>query len=400
MKYLSLFSGIGTGEKGIEQAYQTIGLCGQPDSGESLANAPLRPEHERHSSSGYGSENPACPCVGYAEIDKYANAVYRYHWPDARNFGDATAIVCDELPDFDFLIAGFPCQAFSIAGKRQGFNEARGTLFFEIARILSHKRPGHFLLENVGGLRSHDGGKTMQRIFRVLADLGYFVEVPLLNSKDYGVPQNRERVFFIGHLAERCEREILSVGDGDREVVSQGYERAISGTISTKNQSGQCNFDGSTALIPGKDGKGMDLVTVNVYADHSEPTDLAMTLKARHDGSISERNGKTMVAAGVNYPSRGGEVRTDGLASALKAGYGMSGQKPLAQLNGERIRRLTPIECERLQGLPDDFTKYGLFGDKVIEISDTQRYKTTGNAMTVNVIEAIVGRMIEKGCLG
>jgi DNA (cytosine-5)-methyltransferase 1 len=112
-------------------------------------------------------------------------------------------LVPESLPDFDFLIAGFPCQAFSIAGKRQGFDDARGTLFFEIARVLSHKRPSHFLLENVGGLRSHDGGKTIQRILGILSDLGYFVEVPLLNSKDYGVPQNRERVFFIGHLGER-----------------------------------------------------------------------------------------------------------------------------------------------------------------------------------------------------
>lgn len=192
-----------------------------------------------------------CTVVGFSEIDRFASAIYKYHYPEHINYGDATQLVCESIPDFDLLTGGFPCQSFSIAGKRQGFNEARGTLFFEIARILSHKRPRYFLLENVKGLLSHDSGKTYIRIIGILADLGYFVETIVLNSKDFGVPQNRERIFFIGHLAEsgRSIREILSFGDGSSETVPTSAKLNLSGTLSTKNQSGQCNFDGSTTLI-------------------------------------------------------------------------------------------------------------------------------------------------------
>jgi len=264
-------------------------------------------------------------CIGFSEIDRYAEAIYRYH-RNHRNYGDATKIVPDGLPDFDFLIAGFPCQAFSIAGKRQGFDDARGTLFFEIARILSHKRPAHFLLENVRGLVSHNNGETISTILGILADLDYFVEIAVLNSKDYGVCQNRERAFFIGHAANECSQEILSIEEGDNwnlEEISErqslrGRNKSLSGCLDTRG--------------------------VNAF-DRQDLDRLILDFDKR------------------------------------------------------TVRRLTPIEHERFQGLSDDYSQYGLYGSEVREVSDTQRYKTTGNAMTVNVIEAIITRMIEKGCL-
>src|SRR3990167_5760403 len=177
MKYFSMFSGIGGFELGIQDLI------------------------------------PQAECVGYSEINKYAIQIYQKHFPKHKNYGSATTIKTKELPDFDFLVGGFPCQAFSIAGKRKGFNDTRGTLFFEIARILADKRPRHFLLENVKGLLSHDGGKTFQTILKVLTDLGYFVEWQVLNSKNYGVPQNRERVFFIGHLGEGSRHKVFPIGE-------------------------------------------------------------------------------------------------------------------------------------------------------------------------------------------
>lgn len=150
-------------------------------------------------------------CVGFSEIDPYAVSIYEKNFPNHINYGDATKIRTEELPDFDFLVGGFPCQAFSVAGKRRGFDDTRGTLFFEIARVLKDKRPRYFLLENVRGLLSHEKGKTFQTILKVLSDLGYVVQWTLLNSADFKVPQRRERVFVEGYIREECRGKVLSV---------------------------------------------------------------------------------------------------------------------------------------------------------------------------------------------
>ena len=156
-------------------------------------------------------------CIGHCEIDKYANSSYMAaHAPHESEvyYQDARTIDPAEMPDFDLLSAGFPCQSFSIAGKRQGFDDTRGTLFFEIARILRCKKPPYLLLENVPGLLSHDQGKTFSVILDTLCELGYGVEWAVLNSKDYGVPQSRRRVFIVGYLDPGCAGKILP----DREA--------------------------------------------------------------------------------------------------------------------------------------------------------------------------------------
>ena len=145
-------------------------------------------------------------CVGHCEIDKYAEASYRAIHDireEERYYPDARAIDPDDLPQFDLLCGGFPCQAFSNAGRRKGFADARGTLFFEIARLAEAKRPRYLLLENVAGLLSHDHGKTFAAILSALDDLGYHVEWTVLNSTHFGVPQSRKRVFLICYLDPR-----------------------------------------------------------------------------------------------------------------------------------------------------------------------------------------------------
>ena len=186
MKYFSMFSGIGGFELGIKMA-----------------------------------TNDEFECIGYSEVDKYAESIYKRNFPDHIGYGDATEIRTDELPDFDLLVGGFPCQAFSIAGHRRGFDDTRGTLFFEIARVLRDKRPKYFLLENVKGLLSHDKGKTFQTILEVLSDLGYYVKWEIFNSKNYGVPQNRERIFIEGYLRGECGGEVLSKRGKSEEVASR-----------------------------------------------------------------------------------------------------------------------------------------------------------------------------------
>ena len=143
-------------------------------------------------------------CVGHCEIDKYANASYEAIYEpgkEERYYHDATKIDPADLPDFDLLCGGFPCQTFSIAGRRKGFDDTRGTLFFEIARLAQSKRPSYLLLENVPGLLSHDKGRTFSVILATLNDLGYRVEWMVLNSKHFGVPQSRRRLFLICYLA-------------------------------------------------------------------------------------------------------------------------------------------------------------------------------------------------------
>ena len=163
MKYFSAFSGIGGFELGIGK------------------------EHE---------------CVGYSEIDKYAIQIYQKHFPEHKNYGDITTINVQELPDFDFFVGGFPCQSFSIAGKRRGLQDTRSTLFFEIARIVKAKKPKMLLLENVKGLLSHDGGETFKTILRTLDELGYDAEWCVLDSF-YFFAAPRPRVFIFAMYREQ-----------------------------------------------------------------------------------------------------------------------------------------------------------------------------------------------------
>lgn len=174
IKYLSLFAGIGGFEYGLEQ-------------------------------SDYDFE-----CIGFSEVDSFAKSIYTRWFPRHKDLGDASKIDPKQLQDFDLLVGGFPCQAFSLSGKRQGFDDCRGTLFFEIARICQEKKPRYLLLENVKGLLSHDKGRTFKTMLGVLSELGYDVEWQNYNSKSFGTAQNRERLYIKGYFRAKCGREILS----------------------------------------------------------------------------------------------------------------------------------------------------------------------------------------------
>jgi len=241
-------------------------------------------------------------CIGYSEIDKYAIQIYEKHFKH-KNYGDATTINAAELPDFDLLVGGFPCQAFSIAGKRLGLEDSRGTLFYDIARIAKEKRPQHLLLENVKGLLSHDNGRTFKLIISTFAELGYNLEWQVLNSKNHGVPQNRERVFIIGHSGRCCGRQVFPL-----EQSSGGNLKYSGGVISSRQ-------------------------------------------KWLEDGNTFSRN----FSQGQRIYS------TDGISQTLAGNAGGQGGKTgLYETEEMRIRRLTPIECERLQGYPDGWTELGL----------------------------------------
>lgn len=162
-------------------------------------------------------------CVGYCEIDKYARQAYEamYDTGGELYFDDARKIIPEQLPDFDLITGGFPCQSFSIAGARKGFDDTRGTLFFEIARIASVKRPKYLFLENVPGLLNHDNGRTFETILRTLDEMGYDVCWQILNSKNFGVSQSRNRVFIIGYPRGKCAGEVLSFTQASGKALIQ-----------------------------------------------------------------------------------------------------------------------------------------------------------------------------------
>ena len=160
-------------------------------------------------------------CIGYCEIDQYARRAYEamYDTKGEMYFEDATKINPDDLPDIDLITGGFPCQAFSIAGRRNGFADTRGTLFFEIARIAAVKKPALLFLENVPGLLSHDKGRTFATILNALDEIGYDVSWTVLNSANFGVPQARKRVYITGFLREKCAGEVFTFPDTNPKTI-------------------------------------------------------------------------------------------------------------------------------------------------------------------------------------
>ena len=348
-------------------------------------------------------------CVGYSEIEKYAVSVYRYNFgTEVKNYGNATEIDPEQLPDFELLCGGFPCQAFSVAGRRKGFEDTRGTLFFEIARIIKCKRPRYLFLENVKGLLNHDKGKTFGIIMQTLDELGYDVQWQVLNSKNFGVPQNRERVFIIGHIRGQPRPEIFPLKGASRATTfSNTIRTGGKGSLTAKHAWDLVQINSpkhSNDRVYGAEGISPTLNTMQggnrqpFVMQHSRDKHGKTThYNLRHvAGTLKQPSGNQqnfvipcLTPDRMNKRQNGRRFKTNG-----EPMFTINAQDKHGIFDGTIIRRLTPLECERLQGFPDGWTKFGIDdkGNKV-SISDTQRYKQMGNAVTVNVIEAIAERL-------
>ncbi len=362
MNYFSMFSGIGGFELGIHRAWGKLAEQGfRAEKGSTCIN---------NESWRLGNEEPHC--IGFSEIDKYAIQKYTEHFPNHKEYGNATEIDWSTVPDIDFLCGGFPCQAFSVAGKRGGFTDTRGTLFFEVARGLREKQPRRFLLENVKGLLSHDEGRTYAIIMSTLEELGYHAEWQVLNSKDFGVPQNRERTFIIGHLRGTRRPEVFPFTESDRLPQEGGQEGAAPGEISTA-----ITADYRKGVHSGGETYVQEITSGMSDAQRVYEADgLAKTLKGLGGGQGANTGLYVVSDSGLH---RQPQIRYD-LSAPLRANTGAGHNNSVCG-----IRRLTPTECERLQSFDDGWTE---------GLSDTQRYKCLGNAVTVNVIQAIMERLL------
>ena len=300
VKIVDLFAGIGGIRLGVEQAFRNI------------------------------------ECVFTSEIDKYAVTTYKANFRDANIFGDIKQIDENDVPDHDVLLAGFPCQPFSQAGLKKGFTDTRGTLFFDIERILLAKQPKAFLLENVKQLKGHDKGRTFQTIIDHLNKAGYKVFYEILKARDFGVPQNRERIYIVGFLDHSINFEFpkptnlpTRVGDILDDIVDEKY------TISDK-----------------------------LWAGHKRRKEL------------NKLNGK-----GFGY---GLFNKDSAYTNTISARYYKDGSEILIEQENKNPRKLTPREAARLQGFSEEY---------VIPVSDAQAYKQFGNSVCVPVVKAIAMQM-------
>lgn len=309
-------------------------------------------------------ENLGGKCVFSSEIDSFAKKSYQFNFGEVP-FGDITQIHEQSIPDHDVLVGGFPCQAFSIAGRRGGFDDTRGTLFFEIARILREKRPKAFFLENVKGLLNHDRGRTINVILNTLReDLGYFVPDPqIVNAADFGVPQKRDRVYIVGFRMD------LGINEFEYPM-----------PLGVK-----------TAFI--------DIREENVVSSKYYLSDVLLETLRNH------RFRHASAGNGFGYEV----IDDEGIANAIVTG-GMGRERNLivdkrlkdftpvthikGEVNREGIRRMTPREWARLQGFPDKFD---------IKVSDAQAYKQFGNSVAVPAVQAtgyeVISRLLENGAL-
>ncbi len=304
-------------------------------------------------------QNLGGKCVFSSEINEYSQKTYAANFGEIPD-GDITKIDEKQIPNHDILVGGFPCQAFSIAGKRGGFKDTRGTLFFDVARIIKEKQPKAFFLENVKGLVNHKQGKTLNTILNVLRnDLGYTVPDPrIMNAKNFGVPQNRERIFIVGFRgdlginvenfqypepsdATKCINDIL-----EKKTVSAKYY------LSTKYI--ECLENHKTRNEAKGNGFGYQIVD-------------------------TKGTSNTIVTGGM------GRERNLIIDKRLKDFTPVTHIQ--GQVNREGIRRLTPREWARLQGFPDEFVFENV-------VSDAQAYKQFGNSVAIPAIQATAENLV------
>ncbi len=378
--------------------------------------------------------------VGWCEIDKFAQKAYRILFDTGKEefYEDITKIDYGTMPDFDLLVGGPPCQSWSTAGLRKGFEDDRGNMFLEYIKILEAKKPKYFVAENVAGLLSHSEGRSYGIILEKICELGYSICWRVLNSANFGVAQDRKRVYLVGYLGERSPIEILAFGEVCKEDSDDSREQAALKQLIGGSQGSRVYAPDGLASTQCSGSGGMGGKTGLYLIDMNSPpnlTEKARCITTRQDSGVSKRKGEHSavfvdlnenpkitekarclhtrydlgVTNGKHKGERSGVLTEEGpraIINPFKDKTYQNGRRikepnePMFTvtvmdrhgiIHKGRIRRLMPLECWRLQAFTDEQF------DKVREagMSDAQLYKLAGNAVTVNVIEAIGRNLIE-----
>ena len=301
-----------------------------------------------------GLEKQGHECVWANEWLKQPAGIYEYNFKRRPDERDIRTITNADVPDADLIVGGFPCATFSVAGKRTGFSleDTRGTLCFEMFRIANEKRIPYILFENVKGLLNHDNGRTFAVIISALDALGYDCQWELLDSKFFGIPQHRERIFVIANLRDKPRPKVFPIGQ-------TGAKNEATDTTEV-SQWRRTHFRDYK-------GNGVPTLTANMgLGGHNVPF-VRMSLLSHTKANVKNRTQDRHTSWTLDTQP----------------------QNKMAIHNPEGLRKLTPIECERLQGLPDNFTKYRIEDGAVVENSDSERYERCGRTVTIPVIEAI-----------
>ena len=332
--------------------------------------------------------------VGWCEIDRFAQRAYRALYETGGEYfcDDATRIDTREVPDIDLICAGFPCQPFSVSGRRLGFADTRGTLFHEICRVAETKQPKYLLLENVPGLLSHAEGETFGVIIRALHELGYGLEWCVLNSADFGVPQQRKRVYIVGYLDQRLSGKIFPIEKGNGpHLIQLNHGRQGARVYATNGASTCMTANG------GGWGAKTGLYFIDMNAD-PKVTHEARCITARQDAGVSNRRGEhsgviISGARAVLTPERE-SVRQQGrrIKEPNEPMFTLTAQDKHGVTYNGLVRRLMPQECFRLQGYTDQ--QFNALVE--IGIPEAQLYKMAGNSVTTHVVTAVATKLLNE----
>ena len=326
----------------------------------------------------------------FSEVDKYAIDVYKNNFKNSNYVGSVTDVRGTQLPKIDAITFGSPCQDFSLAGKRKGMGGQRSSLITEAIRLIDECRPRFFIWENVKGTFSSNNGEDFWAIIQAFTNIGgYRLEWQLLNTKWF-LPQNRERIYLVGYLGDGSGGQVFPIRETTRPNIKSSkkkHNKIVMPTICTN----YWRFANDTPVIKVKSAtsKGYEEAAEGDSINYSNPN--SETRRGRVGKGVAQTL-DTACNQAVIYDGYNNKVKEENIVGTITQHCSRSGlTNGFKVINENKIRRLTPIECERLQGFPDNWTEYGESG----KISDTQRYKMCGNAVTVDVVEAVANSIIK-----
>lgn len=345
-----------------------------------------------------GLENTGHECVFANEWLEKPRRIYEKNFGEKPDPRDVRTLSADDLPDADYIVGGFPCATFSVAGKRTGFSleDTRGTLAFEMFRLARDKKIPYILFENVKGLLNHDGGTTFQIILEVLDEMGYDSQWELLDSQNFGIPQHRERIFLVANLRGKPRPKVFPIGNASSENANEIEREEIKIAQWRRGFFREYKSSGVPTLTAnmGTGGHNVPFVT----GRKPKEIDVFPTIDGHYWKGIQNNQGRGAVKVkAISTPQRenkrqnGRRIKEHDEPSFTITAQDRHGVVIESETN-TKIRRLTPLECERLQGFPDNFTKYYEDGSLV---SDSERYERCGRTITIPVVEAI-GRKLHE----